>query len=57
MNGKVVVDKDRIVDFCRRQYITRLAVFGSARQFAAGKRRRCADDVRATSSGTGWLRS
>jgi len=30
MNEKLVVDRDRITDFCRRHHITRLAIFGSA---------------------------
>ena len=30
MNDKLVVDRDRIADFCRRHHIGRLAIFGSA---------------------------
>lgn len=30
MNSKLVIAKDRIADFCRRHYIRRLAIFGSA---------------------------
>lgn len=30
MNNKLVIAKDRIADFCRRHYIRRLAIFGSA---------------------------
>ena len=30
MNSKLVIAKDRIADFCRRYYIRRLAIFGSA---------------------------
>ncbi len=30
MNSKLVIVKDRIADFCRRHYIRRLAIFGSA---------------------------
>lgn len=30
MNRNVIVAKERIADFCRRHYIRRLAVFGSA---------------------------
>ena len=30
MNSKLVIVKDKIVDFCRRYYIRRLAIFGSA---------------------------
>lgn len=30
MNEKVVVDRDKIADFCRRHHISRLAIFGSA---------------------------
>lgn len=30
MNGQLVVDKERVGDFCRRHHIVRLAIFGSA---------------------------
>jgi len=30
MNSKLVIAKDGIADFCRRHYIRRLAIFGSA---------------------------
>ena len=30
MNGKLTVDKQNIAEFCRRRWITRLSVFGSA---------------------------
>ncbi len=30
MNEKLMIDKDRIADFCRRHHIIHLAVFGSA---------------------------
>jgi len=30
VNSKLVIAKDRIADFCRRHYIRRLAIFGSA---------------------------
>ena len=30
MNGKLVIDKGQIADFCRRHHIIRLAIFGSA---------------------------
>lgn len=30
MNSKLMIAKDRIADFCRRHYIRRLAIFGSA---------------------------
>jgi predicted nucleotidyltransferase len=30
MNSKLVIAKDKIADFCRRHYICRLAIFGSA---------------------------
>jgi len=30
MMAKVALDKDKIADFCRKQHIRRLAVFGSA---------------------------
>jgi len=30
MNNKIVIAKDRIANFCRRHYIRRLAIFGSA---------------------------
>jgi len=30
MNGKLTVDKQNIAEFCRRHWITRLSVFGSA---------------------------
>jgi len=30
MNDHLVIDKERIADFCERHYIQRLAIFGSA---------------------------
>lgn len=30
MNEKLVIDKNRIANFCRRHHISRLAIFGSA---------------------------
>ncbi len=30
MNGKLVIDRGQIADFCRRHHIVRLAIFGSA---------------------------
>ena len=30
MNNHLVIDKERIADFCERHYIQRLAIFGSA---------------------------
>ncbi len=30
MNGKLIIDKDKIREFCERHYIRRLAIFGSA---------------------------
>lgn len=30
MNGKLVIDKEQVASFCRRHYIVRLAIFGSA---------------------------
>jgi predicted nucleotidyltransferase len=30
MNSKLVIAKGKIADFCRRHYIRRLAIFGSA---------------------------
>jgi uncharacterized protein len=30
MNGRLVIDKDQLADFCRRHHIVRLAIFGSA---------------------------
>ncbi len=30
MNGKLIIDKDEIREFCERHYIRRLAIFGSA---------------------------
>ena len=30
MNGKLVIDKGQLADFCRRHHIIRLAIFGSA---------------------------
>lgn len=30
MNGKLVIDKEQVANFCRRHYIVRLAIFGSA---------------------------
>ena len=32
MNNRLVIAKERIADFCRRHYIRRLAIFGSALQ-------------------------